>query len=54
MGSILKSNKPQTNNSSILTDSYVITKTGKKVNYHILSPEEWEATRIKAYTLLVP
>lgn len=54
MGTALKPLKSNHNNSVVVTDSYVITKTGKKIEYNILTPEQWEATRIKAYTLLVP
>lgn len=54
MGTALKSLKSNNNdNNVVVTDSYVITKTGKKIEYNILTPEQWEATRIKAYKLVM-
>ena len=55
MGTALKHQKSNGNNNPVVvTDSYIITKTGKKIEYNVLTPEQWEATRIKAYPLLVP
>ncbi len=55
MGTVLKSLKSNNNDNNVVvvTDSYVITKTGKKIEYNILTPEQWEATRIKAYKLVM-
>ena len=55
MGTTFNNTKTNNNhNNTDVTDSYIITKTGKKIEYNVLTPEQWEATRIKAYTLLVP